>query len=403
MSAALTNAAAAGFRPERLDRLRAHLEKRVAGGALPGAAWRIERRGVLACRDAVGWADLDRRTKLMPDAIFRIASATKVVTSVAALLLAERRRIGLDDPIDRWLPELADRSVLRNPAGPLDDVVPASRPITPRDLLTHRAGLAGYALEPTTPIAAAILAFNRIMPAVAQDAWITKLGALPLVDQPGSRWRYGYATDVLGLLIERVTGERLENFLHDEIFVPLGMTDSSMLVPADKLDRLVTGYAREDEGGLRVADPALTHPWRGHPGWLSGGGGLVSSIDDYAAFVRMLLRQGQGPTTRLLAAGMVALMTTNVLTEAERAVPFWGDCWATQGFGLGVAIVDKPCALRAPGSIGRFGWPGSYGTLWFVDPAEQMVGVFMAQVERLWMADDLADQINILIYEAIAR
>jgi CubicO group peptidase (beta-lactamase class C family) len=395
-----------GFSSERLRRLTGRMRAYVDRGEIIGAQTLIYRHGVEAHRDLIGWRDDEAERPVERDTIFRIASMTKPITSVAALMLMEEGEFGLADPIDRWFPELADRVVLRDPLGPLDDTEPAARPITVLDLFTHRSGLASSLADIAGPIAGALRGLTDglgLRTRLGVDAWLDRLGALPLVYQPGARMNYGFSTDILGFLVARVSGMSFPDFLESRIFAPLGMTDTAFFVPPEKLGRLSVNYATDWTTGARVLDD---HPgdsrWATPPSVPSGAGGLVSTADDYLKFARMLLNGGALDGARLLSRKTVALMTSDFLTPAQRAHPFFGfDMWAGQGFGLGVSVVDNPAGMMTPCSIGQYGWAGAFGTHWFNDPEEDMVCILM--IQRLFAAAStpIARDFTTLIYQAI--
>lgn len=314
------------------------------------------------------------------DTLFRIASMTKPITSVAALMLMEQGKIALADPISRWVPELANPQVLRDPAGALDDTVSARRAITIEDLLTHRSGVA-YAFFSEGPLKQAYErtlgdpAMNRL----TADEWLAALGTLPLACQPGERFHYGHSTDVLGFLIGRVEGKPFRQVLRELIFAPLGMTDTDFWLPREKRSRLASLY-RYDEQASRLAkvEPII---YDEPPAYTPGGGGLISSAADYHRFARMLLGEGALDGVRLLQPQTVRLMQTNRLTSAQRQVPFAGmPLWQKSGFGLGLSIaedlIDNPYACGAQGSIT---WPGIFGTWWQADPVHDLVLIYLIQ------------------------
>jgi len=295
-------------------------------------------------------------------------------------MLLEEGRIALDDPISRWVPELANLSVLRDAAGPLDDTVPAQRAITIEDLLTHRSGIA-YAFFSEGPLKQAYEralgdpAMNRSPP----DEWLAALGTLPLAYQPGARFHYGHSTDVLGFLIGRVAGKPLRQVLQERIFAPLGMADTDFWLPHDKRSRLARLY-RYDEAVGRLAKVELTM-YDAPPAYTPGGGGLISSAPDYHRFARMLLDDGACEGGRLLRPETLRLMRTNRLTDAQRQVPFAGmPLWQKSGFGLGLSIaedvIDNPYACGAPGAIT---WPGIFGTWWQADPVNDLIMIYLIQ------------------------
>lgn len=369
-----------GFDPVKLAAVRPALQAFVDSGELAGIVTLTSHRGEIVQAEAIGWSDIEANIPMRQDTLFRIASMTKPIVSVAALMLMEEGRIALDDPISRWVPELAEMRVLRDAAGPLDDAVPAQRAITVEDLLTHRAGIA-YGFFSEGPLKEAYEetlgdpGMNRMTP----DEWLGALGTLPLAYQPGERFHYGHSTDVLGFLIGRVEGKPLRDVLQDRIFGPLGMTDTDFWLPPEKRHRLASLY-RYDEtaGGLVKVKTAM---YDDPPGYTPGGGGLISSAADYHRFARMLLGKGTLDGVRLLRPETVRLMHTNRLTDAQRKVPFAGmPLWQKSGFGLGLSVaedlVDNPYACGAAGSIT---WPGIFGTWWQADPANDLVMIYLIQ------------------------
>ena len=380
-----------GFSATRLERTRTAMQQFVETGDVAGCVTLVWRHGKIARVDTLGSSDSETLTPMTRDTLFRIASMTKPVTSVAALMLVEEGHIALDDPVSRWLPELANPKVLKDPAGPLERTEPARVPITLLDLLTHRAGFA-YHFTAFGALADAYgNIFNGVDGSVDPGAWLNRVAELPLMFQPGTRWHYGISTDVLGALIQRISGLSLDAFLRTRIFEPLAMTDTGFVVPPEKLGRLSVAYAIDPVTRLRVVEdhPAssrFANPRR----FQNGGGGLVSTADDYLRFARLLLGRGRlqgdaderacGP--RLLSHRSVDLMRTNFLSRDQRRIPAFGQIvWGGQGFGLGLAIVDDPAQQRTLGyrSAGSFGWPGALGTNWFADPVENMIGIMLIQ------------------------
>ena len=365
---------------ELLATIPSALQAFVDAGDLAGIVALTWARGELVQAIALGQRDIEAAAPMRRDSLFRIASMTKVVTSVAALMLLDDARLTLEDPIAKWLPEFSDLAVLRDPAGPLDDVEPAGRAATVRDLLTHRAGF-GYGLFSEGPISRA---YDEIVGPLhgntkTPDEWLAALARLPLRYQPGQQLHYGMSTDVLGFLVARIEGAPLAQVLDRRIFGPLGMVDTGFWVPPAEQDRLAAVYRFDDAAGrlVRVDLPGFTEPLS----WQSGGAGLVSTADDYLRFARMLLNAGELDGVRLLRAETVRLMCTDQLTPSQREVPFIGaPTWAGLGFGLGVAIVDVPEKnLLGCGRPGSITWPGAYGTWWQADPVEDIVMVYMIQ------------------------
>ncbi|WP_316161555.1 serine hydrolase domain-containing protein [Bradyrhizobium sp. SZCCHNRI20481] len=369
-----------GFDPAALAAIGPELAAFVDRGELAGIVSLTSRGGEIVHAETIGWRDVEAKSPMRPDTLFRIASMTKPITSVAAMMLVEEGRIALADPISRWIPELADLRVLRDAAGPLDDTVPARRAITVEDLLTHRSGIA-YAFFSEGPLK---LAYERALgdPAMNRstpDEWLAALGTLPLAYQPGNRFHYGHSTDVLGFLIGRVEGKPFRPVLQERIFTPLGMVDTDFWLPHAKRDRLASLYGYDETAGRLVkVEPVM---YDEPPAYTPGGGGLISSAPDYHRFSRMLLRGGELDGVRLLRPETVNLMRTNRLIDAQRQIPFAGmPLWQTSGFGLGLAIAEdstgNPYACGAPGSMT---WPGIFGTWWQADPVNDLIMIYLIQ------------------------
>jgi CubicO group peptidase (beta-lactamase class C family) len=361
------------------DPLGARLQPFVAGGAYPGLAALLWTSGEPPAFTALGPRDRRSGDPIGRDTIFRLASMTKPITSAAAMILVDEGRLDLAAPITRWLPEAAAMSVLRTPASPLDDVAPARRPPTLFELMTHTAGFAwGKGLD--LPICRAMDAATGTSPFIPHepDVLVRRVCALPLICQPGSRWHYSNGSDLLGVVVARAAGTGLAEFLQERIFAPLGMADTGFFVPAAKLHRLAVGYAR-DGAGFAVHDDPRTGYWSRPPAFAAGGGGLVSTVDDYLAFARLLLSGGVAGSRRILSRASLRLMTTNRLAaEQLRPLDRRADYLHGQGFGLGLAVTMEQRPHRR--SEGSFGWPGGYGTTWFADPRRQRVGILMTQV-----------------------
>jgi len=395
---------AAGFSAHRLTALTNVMQGYVERGEVAGVVSLVWRRGEIGYLEPLGWRDEAAQLPMERDTLFRIASMTKPVTSVAILMLIEEDRLALDTPVSLWLPELSGLRVLRDPAGPLDDTDPLKAPITVLDLLTHRAGFA-YHFTATGPLADAYAAtFNGFEAHGDTSAWLSRIAQLPLIFQPGSRWHYGIATDVLGVLIERVSGMSLGDFFRTRIFEPLGMRDTAFWVPEAQLPRLATAYSVDPATGRRVIeDHSSSSRWANPDRFQSGGGGLVSTAQDYLQFARLLLGRGRVDTTRLLSHRSVDLMRSNFLTPDQRRVPAFGRLiWAGQGFGLGLSVVDDPAQQLSLGyrSIGSFGWPGAYGTSWFADPVENLIGLMLIQ-RRSMDAFPMSVDFERRVYDAI--
>ena len=398
---AMTNAA---LSPARLRRMHDAMAGHVARGQLPGLVTLVSRRGEVHA-DAIGSMSLGG-PPMRRDTIFRIASVTKPFTAAAAMMLVEEAKLRLDDPVDRVLPELANRKVLKRIDGPLDDTVHANRAITLRDLLTFRLGYGAVMVFPSRyPIQKAMeekgIAPSANLPTVSNDELMKRYGSLPLAHQPGEKWMYNSGSDILGVLIARATGKALGAFMRERIFEPLGMKDTGFSVPAAKIDRLATFYQADMASGqLKVFDEAKGGLFSRPPAFESGAGGLVSTADDLLAFGRMMLAKGKVGKDRLLSRLSVELMTTDHITPEQKAAsPFFPNFWDNRGWGFGVSVVTRRDNFAdVPG---RFGWDGGFGTSWYVDPKEEMIGILLTQ--RLWDPSFLAAHADFwtLAYQAI--
>lgn len=370
-------AALSGLRPGTVP---AALQSYIDRGELSGMVALTWRRGEIIHADALGWRDIEARSPMQRDDIFRIASMTKPVTTAAALILLEEGKLDLSDPVSKWVPELADMRVLRRPDGPVDDTLPAARTITVEDLMTHRAGF-GYAMFSEGPISAAYAdvvggeLFNEKTP----DEWLSALGSLPLLYQPGERMNYGVSTDVLGFLAARVAGKPFDELLDERIFGPLGMRDTGFAIPPEKRDRVAAMYQFDEARDelVRLDLPVLHKPLA----FSAGGVGLFSTADDYLRFARMLLHGGEIDGIRVLKPETVRDMRTNRLTPAQRRISFIGaPTWDGMGFALGLGVVDNPEKnLLGCGRAGSMTWPGAFGTWWQADPVEDVIMIFMIQ------------------------
>jgi CubicO group peptidase (beta-lactamase class C family) len=372
--------AAGGLSKARLARVRDVMTRHVENGGVPGVVALVSRRGEIhvdVVGDmAIGGAPMQR------DTIFRIASMTKPITAVAAMILVEECKLRLDDPVDRWLPELAERKVLRAIDAPLEDTVPAKRAITLRDLLTFRLGLGMIPVFPDRyPIQKAIaeagFAPGPVFPSFPPDELMRRYCTLPLIYQPGERWLYNAGTEILGVLIARVSGASFGEFLHERIFAPLGMKDTGFSVPKARLERFATVYARDHASGeLKVFDDPATGKYARPPVFENGSAGLVSTADDFNAFAQMMLNGGRLGSERILSRPSVELMTSDQLTAEQRQGNelFFGD---VRGWGFGLSVFTARDDLsHVPG---RFGWDGGYGTSWYSDPKENFTGILLTQ------------------------
>jgi CubicO group peptidase (beta-lactamase class C family) len=366
------------FDPRRLERLRDVMSGYVERDALGGVAWLVAREDDVQ----VGVAGSLTRGEPAPiarDSIFRIASMTKPVTAVAALILLEEGRLRLDDPVDDLLPELADRRVLVDGRGPLDgETVPADRPITVRDTLTFMLGLgmdftAGWPQPLLEEMGRLGMGWGPPEPQVppSPDEWIRLLGTLPLLYQPGERWLYNTGSDVLGVLIERAAGQPLEVLLRERVFEPLGMVDTGF--STDHVERLGSCYGANPETGERTVYDPPDGQWAKPPAFPAGGGGLVSTLDDFHRFARMLLDGGRLPDgQRLLSRPIVEVMTSDHIGAGPGVPGPLPD--GSQGWGFGVGVQVR---RTGPATVGSYGWAGGLGSSWANDPTERLVGVVL--------------------------
>ncbi|GAA3248590.1 serine hydrolase domain-containing protein [Nonomuraea helvata] len=379
-----------GFSEAGLRMLHDVLARHVESKKIPGLVALVS-RGDETHVETLGTMRHDGGAPMRRDTIFRMASTSKPVAMAAAMVLLDECRLRLDDPVQEWLPELADRQVLKRIDSPLDDTVPARRPITVRDLLTSTFGLGMDFTSLGTPIMNAVfeqgLTPNLPEPMPGPDEWMRRLGTLPLMYQPGERWQYQISHDVISVLVARVTGQSFETFLRERIFGPLGMKDTGFHVPADQIDRLPTLYAPDPQTGeFLVWDEAEGGRWSRPPAFQGSGGGLVSTADDYHAYFRMLLNGGMHGNQRILSRPAVELMTTNQLTPEQNAarsalardsvhISFGQGQHGGWGFGMAVRTYRGDYA-----PIGQFGWDGGSGTSTYADPSNQLTGILLTQV-----------------------
>ncbi len=388
-----------GLSQERLDRITALMQKHVDDKLLAGAVALVAREGKIAYLQSVGMQDREKQVEMNPGTVFRIASMSKPITSVAVMMLYEEGHFQLKDPVSRYIPEFRDAKVLVS-ASP-EQIVPAKRPITIRHLLTHTSGLTYHwdsrvgAKYAEAGITHGLMQDEDLL---ADD--IKRLAQLPLVHHPGDAYTYGLSTDVLGRVVEVVSGMPFDEFLRTRIFEPLQMNDTGFRLPAAKASRLAAVYGPDPNGGLkRLPDGILgegamqitvTYPCEGTHRYCSGGGGLCSTISDYARFCQMMLNGGELDGVRLLSRKTVELMTTDHLGELGKDF----------GFGLGFGVTRS---LRESGestSAGAYRWGGFWYTTFFIDPAEKMFGVCMAQVNPAGRAT-LNDKFEALAHQAI--
>jgi CubicO group peptidase (beta-lactamase class C family) len=389
-----------GVSTARLARLIPALNAQIEAGQLPGAVVAIARHGRLIFHEAIGHLGPDQRAPMPRDALFAIASMTKPITGVAGLLLWEAGRLGLADPVERFLPQLGNRRVAvlnqRALAGhPPIETVPAQRSITMLDLMRHTSGFT-YGGRGTTAVHALYPASSNAAGATLDtSALLEQLAAAPLLYQPGKVWDYGLSIDVIGLVVEAISGQRLGAFLDQHLFRPLGMDDTTFQVPPDKVARLARPLPRDPDTGAAQTVPDRADALR----FDCGGGGLASTALDYLRFAQMLLGGGTLGDTTILGRKTVEAMRTDRMTpEIENHIAQLDPNSAGYGFGLTVAV--RRTASTLMGSPGEFYWNGAYGTLWWADPIEDLAVVFMAQVPGE-QRRRFRPLVNALVYQAL--
>lgn len=389
----------AGISSARLERLSTVLDKYVRDERLPGSVTLVMRRGEVVYHEAHGWRDREKGSVMPRDAIFRIASQSKALVSVGILMLQEEGQLLLSDPLEKYLPSFAKPRVAVPRDGGGYDLVPAKRSITLHDLLTHTAGIAyGTGISSDLWKAAGIQGWyfaDRNEPVAAV---VERMAALPLESQPGERWVYGYATDILGVVIEKISGQTLDAFLREKIFEPLAMRDTHFYLPSAKQNRLAVVYGADSAGkglyrlpdgdGINTQGAYTRNDGVAH----SGGAGLLSTASDYARFLRMLAAGGSLDGKRLLSRKSVELMISNGLGDVA-----YRD---GEGFGLGFSMTTDVGRRGVPSSLGEFGWGGAYHSTYWVDPHEDLIVVYLTQLMPAGKIDDHA-KLRALVYQAI--
>jgi CubicO group peptidase (beta-lactamase class C family) len=390
-----------GLSSERLARISAVLKADIEAGRIPGAVIAIARHGKLVALDAYGWRDKAAGVAMTTDTIFNIASMTKPMTTVGALMLYEQGKLLIDDPLAKYFPKFTQMRVAVRDAGePTAETLPASRQITIQDLMRHTSGLI-YGGRGNTLV-------HKMYPAGSSDAardydgtaFLDKLASLPLLYQPATVWDYGFGIDVLGLTIEKITGRKLGQYLQANLFTPLGMSDTGFSIPADKAAR----YARPlptdpDTGKPQARSPDLTEPLK----FECGGGCAASTASDYLRFAMMLMNRGRSGEAHLLGSKTVDYMLSDQLgPNIKNLVGNADPTRADYGFGLGLAVRTTPGVVRMMGSVGQFSWPGASGTDWWVDPKEELAVVYLSAAPGpiRW---HYRQKINALVYQAIVE
>ncbi len=391
---------------ENLAHIPASLEPLIESGDMAGFVTLVWHKGEIVQHLALGWQNIAEKSPMQPDTLFRIASMTKPVTALAALLLWEDGKITLTDSIADWAPEFAHMRVLNHPQAALDDTISATRPITFDDLLTHRAGLA-YSFTSEGPLASAYASIlrDRGTVRVTPDQWLRDVAALPLLYQPGEKMHYSISLDLLGLLITRISGQPFRDFLRERIFLPLDMDDTDFYCPPEKHHRLASLYSYDETH--QMLDAAPMRPIHTPPAFCGGGGGLISTARDYLKFARLLLNKGSLDGQSVAKAETIELMTTNKLTSVQRQQPFIGNVplWDAMGYGYGLSMIMEPEKLGflGRGHTGSFGWPGIFGTWWQADPVEDLVLIFLTQLNAPVSSTMLSDMTPHMLKSRLAQ
>lgn len=393
-----------GLCETRLGKVRGWMADYVDSGKLPCALTLVARHGEIALIDHCGFADVDTGSAIARDSIFRIYSMTKPVAAVAVMMLYEEGRFQLDDPISRFLPEFETMKVYLSGHGTMMHTEPAAEPITVQQLLTHTAGFT-YGFLDETPLGEYYrreeINFNPGKQPLAET--VSALAELPLAHQPGERWNYGVAFDVLGRLIEIWSGQTLDRFFEERIFQPLGMSDTSFAITNAKRDRLASLYRVADGGGIERIEGADKTSYDDPVMLPSGGGGLLSTVDDFFRFTEVLRRKGELNGVRLLGRKTVEFMTANHLggDMADMGQPTFGESrFEGVGFGFGMSVMLDPARANIMGTPGEYAWGGAASTAFWIDPVEDMTVIFMTQLMPS-SAYPLRRELRVLTYQAL--
>lgn len=409
-----------GLSKAALDRVDAHLKSRyIDAGRFPGTHLLVYRRGKVAHSSVQGFADLERKLPVKDDTIYRIYSMTKPLTSVAFMMLVEEGLVAIDEPVAKYIPEWKDLGVFVAGTAPAFLTRPPSRPMLIVDLMRHTAGLT-YGFQQRSNVDAAYRAekIGEVEKSGTLQSMVEALAKIPLEFSPGEAWNYSVATDVLGYLVGKISGMPFEQFLKARILDPLGMTDTDFHVPASKAHRFaacysadpgggMTFHARQRREGLTLQDDPATSSFLSPPSFISGGGGLCSTVSDYLTFCRALLNGGELGGVRLIGPKTLALMTSNhipggrSLPEVSRSL-FSEAAYNGIGFGLGFAVTMRPSETLIAGSPGEYNWGGAATTSFWIDPAEELITIFMTQVLPS-SAYPLRRELRSMVYAAITE
>lgn len=368
-----------GLSKKRLRRITAAMQSYIDQGEVAGTITLVARRGKVAHCEVQGLAEVEAGRPMQADTLFRIYSMTKPVTSLAVMMLFEQGRLRLIDPIAKFIPAFKESRVFIKPGVTGPQLARPTRPITVRDLLTHTAGLS-YGFFQDSPIEEMYRTSDPLRPESSLAEMVEEVAKIPLLFQPGSDWRYSVATDVLGRLVEIVSGQPLDAFLTEHIFDPLGMTDTGFYVPPEKLTRLAQLYQPAPDGGLKPMDLGMSRRFLEPTRNFMGGGGLVSTMADYFRFSQMLLDGGKFDRTRLVSRKTIELMTSNHIPPECMPISMGGSVLGGYGFGLGFRVLVDPAQSLTLGTVGEYGWGGLASTYFFNDPQEKMVGILLTQL-----------------------
>ena len=376
-----------GLSSSRLARIGEHFQRYIDAGKVAGTLTLIARQRKVAYLEAQGHLEIERRRPVTPDSVFRIYSMTKPITTVGLMMLYEQGRVQLDDPVHRFIPSWRDLRVFVGGNHPTWKTAPVERPMTIRDLLSHTSGLTYGFMERTNVDAAyrKLGVADRARPGYTLRDMVDTLAELPLEFSPGTRWNYSVSTDVVGHLIEVLSGQRLDAYLREHILQPLGMVDTGFVIADEQRARFAANYERQADGRLRLIDDPADSVYR-QCSFFSGGGGLVSSARDYFRFTAMMANKGELDGIRLLGRKTVELMTVNHLPDGQdltalaQAGMFTETAYAGVGFGLGFSVMRSPARAQISGTPGEYAWGGAASTAFWIDPVEDLIVIFMTQL-----------------------
>ncbi len=376
-----------GLSSSRLARIGDHMKRYIDAGKIAGTLTLVARRGQVAYLEPLGHLEIERRRPVTADAVWRIYSMTKPITSVGLMMLYEEGRFQLDDPVHRFIPSWQNLRVFVGGNYPTFKTAPVERPMTMRDLLSHTSGLTYGFMERTNVDAAyrQLGVADQTRSGYTVQDMVETLAELPLEFSPGTRWNYSVATDVIGHLIEVISGQRLDAYLRERILDPLGMRDTGFVLEDEQVARFAANYERQGDGSLKMIDNPEQSSYRKRS-FFSGGGGLLSTAPDYFRFTSMMQNMGELEGLRLLGRKTVELMTMNHLpggqdlTDLAQAGMFTETAYAGVGFGLGFSVAQSPARAQILGSAGEFAWGGAASTAFWIDPAEDLIVIFMTQL-----------------------